>query len=160
MEVVKTSLTLLDPAYFGPFKTQGGGQICPQVFFPDLLLKNRLTIKLSQKSSISDPVLVSQSLSSQEIAVLKKVFFLTFLRSEATLAPFVRVPPYENKAFLTNSVIPRPKGKLFDHEKWFLTYLTYIEEYTKNYQNFHPLIFYGYTRLRGVGGEPPPPWVK
>ena len=37
-----------------------------------------------------------QSLSSQDIAVLKKSFFLTFWRSEATLAPFVRVP-YENK---------------------------------------------------------------
>ena len=24
----------------------------------------------------------------------------------------------------------------------------------KNYQNFHPLIFYGYTRLRGVGADP------
>ena len=64
------------------------------------------------------------------------------------MAPFIRVPPYENKAFLTNSVIPRPNGKFFDHEKWFLTYLIYIQEYTKN-QNFHPLNFYGYTRLRG-----------
>ena len=26
----------------------------------------------------------------------------------------------------------------------------------KNYQNFHPLIFYGYTRLRGVGADLPP----
>ena len=30
---------------------------------------------------------------------------------------------YENKAFLTNSVIPRPNRKFSDHEKWFLTYL-------------------------------------
>ena len=32
VEVVKTSLTLLNPAYFGPFKTNGGageGQIRP-----------------------------------------------------------------------------------------------------------------------------------
>ena len=27
----------------------------------------------------------------------------------------------------------------------------------KNYQNFHPLIFYGYTRLRGVGADLPHP---
>ena len=46
------------------------------------------------------------------------------------MAPFVRVPPYEDKAFLTNSGIPRPKGKLFDHEKWFLTYLIYLLECT------------------------------
>ena len=26
----------------------------------------------------------------------------------------------------------------------------------KNYQNFRPLIFYGYTRLRGVGADLPP----
>ena len=26
----------------------------------------------------------------------------------------------------------------------------------KNYQNFHPLIFYGYTRLRGVKADLPP----
>ena len=56
----------------------------------------------------------------------KKSFFLTLWRSQPTLGPFVRVPPYENKAFLTNSVIPLPNGKFFDHEKWFLTYLTYI----------------------------------
>ena len=47
--------------------------------------------------------------------------FLTFRRSEAPLAPIVRVPPYENEAFLTNFVIPRPNGKFFDHKKWFLT---------------------------------------
>ena len=30
----------------------------------------------------------------------------------------------------------------------------------KNYQNFHPLIFYGYTRLRGVGADLPPlDWI-
>ena len=50
-------LTLLDPAYFGPFKTQGGGQICPQAFSffsctpgESDLLKNGFTIKFSQKS--------------------------------------------------------------------------------------------------------------
>ena len=37
----------------------------------------------------------------------------------------VRVPPYENKAFLTNSVILWPNRKFFGHEKWFLTYLIY-----------------------------------
>ena len=65
---------------------------------------------------------MSQSLlSSQDIHVLKKkkVFFLTFWRSEATLAPFVRVPPYENKAFLINSLIPRPNGKFLTMKNGF-----------------------------------------
>ena len=42
------------------------------------------------------------------------------------MALFVRVPPYKNKAFLTNSVIPQSNRKFVDHEKWFLTYLIYI----------------------------------
>ena len=41
-----------------------------------------------------------------ELWLFEKSFFLTYQRPEATLAPFVRAPPYENKAFLTNSVIP------------------------------------------------------
>ena len=53
------------------------------------------------------------------------VFFLTFRCSQATLPPFVRAP-LENMAFLTNLSIPWPKGKFFDREKWFLTYLIYI----------------------------------
>ena len=68
---------------------------------------------------------------------LKNKFFFTFRRSEATLAPFVRAPPYENKAFLTNSVIPWPNGKFFNHEKRFLAYLIYIWEYTE----FPPIDF-------------------
>ena len=40
---------------------------------------------------------MSLSLSSQDIAVLKQSFFLTFWRSEASLVPFVRVPPYESR---------------------------------------------------------------
>ena len=32
---------------------------------------------------------------------------------------------YENKAFLTNFSDLPPNGKLFDHEKWCLMYLTY-----------------------------------
>ena len=60
-----------------------------------------------------------------------------------------------NKAFLTNSV------SFFDHEKWLLTFLTQNLGINKNYQNFHPLIFYGYTRLRGVGaGLPHPEWNR
>ena len=100
--------------------------------------------------------MVSQSLSSQDIAVLnKKSFFLTFWRSEATLAPFVRVPPYENKAFLINSVIPRPNTKFFDPNVVYNVPNIYLGIY-KNYQNFHTLIFYVYTRLRGVGADLPP----
>ena len=30
----------------------------------------------------------------------------------------------------------------------------------KNYQNFHPLIFYGYTRLHEVGADLPPPLAE
>ena len=37
-----------------------------------------------------------------------------------------------------------------------VNYLTYIQ-LNKNYQNFHPFDFYGYTRLRGVGADLPPP---
>ena len=56
---------------------------------------------------------------------MKTNCFLTFQHQEATLPPVVRVPPYENKASLTNSVIPPPNGKLFYHEQWFFTYKNY-----------------------------------
>ena len=62
---------------------------------------------------------------------LKKISPLTFRRSQATLLPFVEGPPYENQALLTDLAIPQPNGKFFGHERWFLTYLTYIQEYTK-----------------------------
>ena len=49
-------LTLLDPAYFGPFKTQGEGISAPKLFpfswtprESDLLKKTGLTIEFSQK---------------------------------------------------------------------------------------------------------------
>ena len=45
-----------------------------------------------------------------KIMLFEKSFFLSFRRSEATLAPFIRVPHYENKVFLTNSMIPRLNG--------------------------------------------------
>ena len=115
------------------------------------MLKNGLLIKFSHKSSL----LVSQSLGYRDIVVWKKSFFLTFRRSEATLAPFVRVPPYENKAFLINSVIPRPNTKFFDPNVVYNVPNIYLGIY-KNYQNFHTLIFYVYTRLRGVGADLPP----
>ena len=80
------------------------------------------------------------------------------------MAPFVWVPPYENKAFLTNSVILRPNGKLFDHEKWFFTYLNiHLGIY-----HFHSLIFTviricsGCKRMAGIAMDltimvnPPP----
>ena len=50
-------LTLLDPAYFGPFKTRGEGISAPKLFpfswtpRGSDLLKNGLTIKFSLKSS-------------------------------------------------------------------------------------------------------------
>ena len=140
-----------------------GGQICPQLFpfswtpGGSDLLKNGLRIRFSQKYSNWDPLWVSQSLSSRDIAVWKKSFFLTFRRSEATLAPFVRVPPYENKAFLTNSVIPRPNGKLFDHEKWFLTYITFISHYTKIIRISAHWFFTGIRVCAGSGQICPAP---
>ena len=73
-----------NPALFGPYNTRGGADL-PQSFFlfswtPGWsdLLKNGLRIKFLQKSSIWDPLLVSQSLSSREIAVWKKKFLLHF----------------------------------------------------------------------------------
>ena len=45
-----------------------------------------------------------------------------FPRSEATLAPSVRVHPKgENEAFLANLAIPCPNGNVY-HRKWFLKY--------------------------------------
>ena len=40
-------------------------------------------------------------------------------------------------------MIPRPNGKFFDHEKWFLTYLTYIKEHTKIIRIFTHWFFTG-----------------
>ena len=55
-------------------------------------------------------------------------------------------------------MIPRPNGKLFDHEK--VSHVLYLGIY-KSYKNFHPLIFYRYTRLRGVGADlPHPGWYR
>ena len=60
LALVKKTLTLFDPAHFGPFKTQGGGRSAPKLF-PKLLegdncSKNWLKIKFPQKSSDNDPV--------------------------------------------------------------------------------------------------------
>ena len=85
------------------------------------------------------PIFVSGSLSSRDIAVWKKSCFLTLRCLEATLAPFARLPTYEIKAFLTDLVISRPNGIFFENERWFLRYLTYIEEKKEN-RNFHPSI--------------------
>ena len=46
------------------------------------------------------------------------------------LGPEIKL--FENKSFLLTFdqlSDPRPNRKLFDHEKWFLRYLTYILEY-------------------------------
>ena len=104
-------LALLNPAYFGPFKTGGRGGGAPG---GSDLLKNGSTVEFLQKSSIEDPLLVFGSLSSREIAV--------FLYFGATFAPFVRVPPFENKAVLslTNLVIPRLNGKFLTMKNGFL----------------------------------------
>ena len=70
-------------------------------------LKNGLIFMLKQKSLIWDPpVFVTWILKrGNESGNGNESFFLTFRRSEATLAPFVRVrPSYENKTFLTKGV--------------------------------------------------------
>ena len=73
---------------------------------------------------------MSQSFSSRNIAVWQKSFFyISALRGN--FGSIRKGPPDGNKAFLTNSEIPRTKGKFLYHEKWFLTYLAYIQQYTK-----------------------------
>ena len=47
-------------------------------------------------------------------------------------------------------MIPRPNGTFFDHEKWFLTYLIYIQEYTKIIRIFTHWFFTGEIGLRGA----------
>ena len=71
-------LTLYNPALFGPYNTRGGADLSQSFFLFSWtpgwsdLLKIGLRIKFLQKSSIWDPLLVSQSLSSRDIAVFKK----------------------------------------------------------------------------------------
>ena len=66
------------------------------------------------------------------------------------MAPFVRVFPYENKAFLTKRKV------IFTMKVVSNVFNIHLGVYN-DYQNFHPLIFYGHTRLRGVGADLPPP---
>ena len=56
---------------------------------------------------------------------LKKKFFPYISALRGNFGTIRKGPPYENKVFLTNTVIPRPNVTFFDHEKWFLTYLLY-----------------------------------
>ena len=88
------------PTFIKPYKTQLSQR------FLDLLTPRG-------GGSRSAPKLFPSFLNSRREWFAQK-WVLTFHRSEATLAPFVRVHPYENKAFLTNSVVPWPNGKLFD----------------------------------------------
>ena len=92
-------LTLYNPALFGPYNTRGGADL-PQSFFffswtPGWsdLLKNGLRIKFSQKSSIWDPLLVSQSLSSRVIAVWKKKFFPYISALRGNIGTIRKGPP-------------------------------------------------------------------
>ena len=72
-------LTPLDPVYFGPFKTHGGGGVgkpyLPQAFpsFPELLeevnCSNGLTLMLSQKLLVEAHLRVFWSFGSQDLAV-------------------------------------------------------------------------------------------
>ena len=137
MEIYLDSSTLfliVSASKYQPYQTQHILDLL-RPFFPDLLegvTCSKMGLQLSFRKNLQFMTHCwCLSHLVPEIQLFEKSFFLTFRCSEATLAPLVRVPPYENKAFLTNSVIPRPNGKLFDHEKWFLTYLTYIQEYTK-----------------------------
>ena len=88
-----------------------------------------------------------QSLSSQDIAVRKKFFFLSFRRSGATLAPFVRVPPYKIRRFWPVQWSP-------DQTESLLPWKTVSN--VPNIQKlpyFPPIDCFGYTRLREVGAD-------
>ena len=77
---------------------------------------------------------------------LKQIFFSSFLGSEVTLSLFVRVPPYDIKAFLTRLNI-----KFFLHKKWFLADLRYIWFITI----IELCRVHGYMRDGGISAPPP-----
>ena len=93
------TLTLLDPAYFGPFTTQRGGRrSAPEFFsfFPELLegvTCSKMGLQLSSRKNLQFKThfWCFSHLVPRKIAVKKKIFFLIFWRSEATLAPFITV---------------------------------------------------------------------
>jgi len=91
------------PGIFWTFKTPGG-QIFPKLFpfswtpRGSDLLKNGFTIKFLWKSIIYDQLLAPRSLSSPNIAIWRRKFFLTFRRSKA-FAQFVRVPLIKIRRF-------------------------------------------------------------
>ena len=104
------------------------------------------------------PTYVSRLFGSQDIVVWNESFFLIFRGWEATLLPFVMVPLYEKEAFLTNLVTPRPNGNLFEHEKRFWTYLTYIQDFTKTTRFSTYRFFKGmYAFAQGWGRSATPP---
>ena len=114
--VYHQQIVLLCLALFGPYNTRGGRSVDHQAFsfFPELLdgvTCSKMGLELSFRINLQfETHFWCLSDLVPEIQLFgRKQNFLTFRRSEATLAPFVRVPPYENKAFLTNSVIPRQK---------------------------------------------------
>ena len=87
---------------FLSYNTWGGeGQVCPQAFSFSPELQERVTCsKMGSHSSFCKNLQFKTHLWClvhlvPEIQLFeeKKAFFLTFQRSEATLAPFVRVPP-------------------------------------------------------------------
>ena len=55
--------------------------------------------------------------------------------------------------YLTNFQIPRPNGKFCDHEKWFLTYLTYLHKISE----FPPIDFLRVYAFARDGGKSAPP---
>ena len=128
-------LTLLSPSsLFVPFKTRGAD--LPSSFFPfPELLEGVTCSKMGlQLSSCKNLQLKTQFWCLSHFlrySCLKKKFFPYISALRGNFSTTRNGPPYENKAFLTNSVIPGPNRKFFDHGKWFLMYLTYIKEYTK-----------------------------
>ena len=110
-----TCQTQLDQAYFGPSMTQGGGVDLPTSLFlfffwtpgrRDLLKKWAHNLVFAKIFNLGPTFDISVNLFPTYSYLKKSFFFLiTFRRLESTLAPFVGVPPYESKAFLTNSVI-------------------------------------------------------
>ena len=124
LDFLKILFTLFNSALFGPFNTQG--RSAPK-HFPFLLNSRREWLAqkwvLVKIFNLRPTFSVSVAQFPRYSCLKEKKSYISALR---TLAPFLRVPPYENRACLTNSVIPWPNGKFFNYGKWFLTFLTYI----------------------------------
>ena len=104
-------LKLLSVFHFSHLETGGwsANKLVPFFWTPgrrDLLKKWAHNLVFAKIFNLGPTFDISVNLFPTYSYLKKSFFFLiTFRRLESTLAPFVGVPPYESKAFLTNSVI-------------------------------------------------------